>query len=51
LFSGQKRRIPLGSCSAVSLAKARNAARATMGDLAKGIDPAAERAGKRRMKP
>jgi integrase len=42
-FHGQKRRIPLGSCSAVSLAKARDAVRAMMGDVAKGIDPAAER--------
>jgi hypothetical protein len=40
---GQKRRIPLGSCSAISLAKARDAVRAIMGDVAKGIDPAAER--------
>ena len=40
---GQKRRIPLGSCSALSLAKARDAVRAIMGDVAKGIDPAAER--------
>jgi integrase len=40
---GQKRRIPLGSCSAVSLAKARDAARCIMGDVAKGIDPASER--------
>jgi len=40
---GQKRRIPLGSCSAVSLAKARDAARSIMGDVAKGIDPAFER--------
>jgi integrase len=42
-FHGLKRRIPLGSCSAVSLAKARDAVRAIMGDVAKGIDPAAER--------
>src|ERR1700720_4094566 len=42
-WHGQKRRIPLGSCSAVSLAKARDALRAVMGDVAKGIDPAAER--------
>ena len=42
-FHGQKRRIPLGSCSGVSLAKARDAVRAIMGDVAKGIDPAAER--------
>jgi integrase len=42
-FHGQKRRVPLGSCSAVSLAKARDAVRAMMGDVAKSIDPAAER--------
>src|SRR5664279_43027 len=42
-FHGQKRRVPLGSCSGVSLAKARDAVRAIMGDVAKGIDPAAER--------
>jgi integrase len=42
-WHGQKRRIPLGSCSGVSLAKARDAVRAIMGDVAKGIDPAAER--------
>ncbi len=40
---GQKRRVPLGSCDALPLAKAREAARAIMGDVAKGIDPAAER--------
>jgi integrase len=40
---GQKRRIPLGSCSAISLAKARDAAGVIMGDVARGIDPAAER--------
>jgi integrase len=42
-WHGQKRRIPLGSCSAVSLAKVRDAVRAIMGDVAKGVDPAAER--------
>jgi integrase len=42
-WRGQKRRIPLGSCSGVSLAKARDAVRAIMGDVAKGIDPVAER--------
>ncbi len=42
-FQGQKRRVPLGSCDALSLAKAREAAQAIMGDVAKGIDPAAER--------
>jgi integrase len=42
-FHGQKRRIPLGSCSAVSLAKVRDAVRAIMGDVAKGVDPAAVR--------
>jgi integrase len=42
-WHGQKRRIPLGSCSGLSLAKARDAVRALMGDVAKGIDPATER--------
>jgi len=42
-WHGQKRRIPLGSCSALSLAKARDAVRAIMGDVASGIDPATER--------
>jgi integrase len=42
-WHGQKRRIPLGNCNAVSLAKARDAVRAIMGDVARGVDPAAER--------
>jgi integrase len=40
---GVKRRIPLGSCLAISLADARDAAQAIMGDVAKGRDPAKER--------
>ena len=40
---GQKWRVPLGACSAVPLAKARQAAAAIMGDVAKGRNPAAER--------
>jgi integrase len=40
---GHKWRVPLGSCSAVSLAKAREAGAAVMGDVAKGRNPAAER--------
>ena len=40
---GQKWRVPLGACSALSLAKAREAAAAIMGDVAKGRNPAAER--------
>jgi len=39
---GHKWRVPLGSCSAVPLAKARQAA-ADMGDVAQGRNPAAER--------
>jgi integrase len=39
----EKRRIPLGSCSAISLASARDAVRSILGDVAKGRDPAAER--------
>lgn len=41
--AGIKRRIPLGSCSAISLSQAREATRAIMGDVAKGLDPAIER--------
>ncbi|CAK0750282.1 Site-specific recombinase XerD [Azospirillaceae bacterium] len=41
--SGSKRRIPLGACNALSLAAAREAAQSIMGDVAKGLDPAAER--------
>jgi integrase len=40
---GLKWRVPLGACSAVALAKAREAAAAVMGDVAKGRNPAAER--------
>jgi integrase len=47
-FGGQKRRVPLGSCSAISLAKAREAARAILGAVAHGRDPAAERKEKAR---
>jgi integrase len=39
----QKWRVPLGSCSALSLSKAREAAAAVMGDVAKGRNPAADR--------
>ena len=42
-FNGTKRRVPLGSCSAISLDKARAAVRVILGDVAKGTDPAAER--------
>ena len=41
--AGEKRRIPLGSCSAISLASARDAVRTILGDVAKGRDPAGER--------
>jgi len=40
---GQKWRVPLGACSGVSLAYARKAAAAVMGDVAKGRNPATER--------
>jgi integrase len=40
---GHKWRVPLGACSALSLAKAREAAAAVMGDVAKGRNPAADR--------
>ena len=42
-FNGTKRRVPLGSCSAISLAEARAAVRVILGDVARGTDPAAER--------
>ena len=41
--AGRKRRVPLGSVDAISLAAARIAARTVMGDVAKGTDPAAQR--------
>ena len=41
--AGSKCRIPIGSCSAISLAAARGAVQAILGDVAKGRDPAAER--------
>jgi integrase len=40
---GQKYRVPLGACSALSLTKARQAAAAVMGDVAKGRNPATDR--------
>jgi hypothetical protein len=40
---GLKRRMPIGSFSAISLTAAREAARAIMGDAAKGLDPFADR--------
>jgi integrase len=40
---GHKWRVPLGACSALSLARAREAAAAVMGDVAKGRNPANER--------
>jgi hypothetical protein len=41
--AGKKRRVPLGTVDAISLAQARIAAQAIMGDVAKGRDPATER--------
>jgi integrase len=40
---GQKWRVPLGACSALSLAAARQAAAAIIGDVAMGRNPAADR--------
>jgi integrase len=40
---GKKWRVPLGSCAALSLADARDAAAGIMGDVAKGRNPAEER--------
>ena len=45
-FAGSKRRVPLGSCSAISLAAAREAVRTVLGDAARGVDTAAERKAK-----
>ena len=42
-LAGAKRRVPLGSCNAIPLASAREAARAILGDVAKGRDPAHDR--------
>ena len=42
-LAGAKRRVPLGSCDAISLAAAREATKAILGDVAKGGDPAADR--------
>jgi hypothetical protein len=42
-FAGSKRRVPLGSCSAISLAAAREAVRTILGDAARGLDTAEER--------
>ena len=42
-LAGQKRRVPLGACGAVTLAAARAAVQSILGDVAKGRDPAAER--------
>ncbi len=41
--AGRKRRVPLGSVDAISLAAARTAARTVMGQVAGGTDPAAQR--------
>lgn len=41
--AGRKRRVPLGSVDAISLAAARTAARAVMGQVAGGTDPATQR--------
>jgi integrase len=41
--TGQKRRVPIGSCTAIKLVEARRAALAIMGDVSKGRDPAADR--------
>lgn len=43
VVAGRKRRVPLGSVDAISLAAARTAAATVMGQVAKGADPAGER--------
>lgn len=45
-YAGRKRRVPLGSVQAISLAMARDAARAVMGQVAMGTDVAANRKAK-----
>lgn len=42
-LAGRKRRVPLGSVDAISLAAARSAAGTVLGEVAKGLDPAAQR--------
>ena len=42
-FDGSKRRVPVGSCSAISLAAAREAVRTILGDAARGVDTARDR--------
>ena len=42
-LAGAKRRVPLGSCDAISLAAAREATKVVMGEVAKGRDPATDR--------
>jgi integrase len=42
-LAGRKQRLPVGACSAITLKSAREAARALLGDVAKGRNPAAER--------
>ena len=42
-LGGQKRRVPLGACAAISLDAARKATAAILGDVAQGRDPAASR--------
>ncbi len=46
-----KRRVPLGSFGAVTVDQARRAAKAILGDAAKGLDPAAERAREKKKAP
>lgn len=41
--AGNKRRVPLGSCSAIGLSAARDAVKVILGSVALGRDPAAER--------
>ena len=42
-YGGGKRRVALGACSSITLAKAVNAAKAVLGDVAHGRDPFTER--------
>jgi integrase len=47
-FHGKKERDPNGSCESISLAKSREITRSKLGDVAKGINPKAERKEARR---
>lgn len=45
--AGKRRRVPIGRWGAVTLEQARSAARGVLGDVARGLDPALQRAQRR----